>query len=65
MVIIISLLKTTDSASIWFVFEKVAEITPANVAIPLLEKYELDLTRFDAKRLDQGLCRFKMNKFPL
>ena len=53
--VIISSLKTLDSGSIWFIFEKVAEITPGNVAIQLLEKYELDLTRFDAKRLDQGM----------
>ena len=51
---IISLLKTTDSSSTWWIFGKIAEITPSNVAISLLEKYALDLTRFDANNLDQG-----------
>eukprot|EP00483_Globobulimina_turgida_P006211 UN06221 len=37
----------------WAIFSKVAEYTPGSVAIQLLEKYQFDLTRFRAERLDK------------
>eukprot|EP01083_Nonionella_stella_P161426 528743_1 len=51
--LIISSLKTYPSKSMWLIFEKVAEITPASVAIELLEQYKFDLTRFNATKLDR------------
>eukprot|EP01084_Bolivina_argentea_P097627 175499_1 len=51
--IIISILKTNSSRSLWLIFERVAEITNENIAIKLLEKFQFDLTRFDHTKLDK------------
>ena len=53
---IMSLLKQYPSKSLWLIFEKVAEITPARVSIALLEEYQYDLTRFDAENLNR-ICQ--------
>jgi len=51
--VIILILTNTQTKSIWIIFNKVAELTPGNVAIELLDRYKHELTRFPAERLDE------------
>ena len=48
--VIIKILDEIQTKSIWILFNKVAELTPGNVAIELLDRYKHDLTRFDAEK---------------
>merc|ERR1719361_2067695 len=51
--ITIQILTSTQTKAIWILFNKIGELTPGNVAIELLDRYKFDLTRFDAKHLEQ------------
>ena len=50
---IINSLAKYPSKSLWLIFAKVAEITPAPVSIVLLEEYKYSLTRFASDELDK------------
>eukprot|EP01083_Nonionella_stella_P122850 369792_1 len=51
--IIMEILGTAQTKAIWLLFNRVAELTPSNVAFSLLDKYKFDLTRFDAHNLEE------------
>eukprot|EP01084_Bolivina_argentea_P006468 12273_1 len=51
--VIVQVLTTIQTKAIWLLFNTVAELTPGNVAIELLDRYKFDLTRFDADTLNQ------------
>eukprot|EP01083_Nonionella_stella_P178794 632759_1 len=51
--IIIALLKLRNSRSLFMVFERVAEISPGSVAIKLLNKYKLELSRYETEQVDK------------
>ena len=53
--VIIKILDEVQTKSIWILFNKVAELTPGNVAIELLDRYKEDLTRFEADKLDERM----------
>ena len=53
--IIVTILGNQSTKSIWLLFNKVAELTPGNCAIQLLDKYKFDLTRFNADHLEQSM----------
>ncbi len=47
------ILTTAQTKSLWLLFNRVAQLTPGNVAIGLLDRYKFDLTRFAADTLNQ------------
>ena len=51
--LIITSLKTYSSKAMWLIFAKVALIAPHKISIELLQKYQKDLTRFDANELNK------------
>ena len=52
--IIVNMLCNQQTKAIWLLFNKVAELTPGNCAIQLLDTYKFDLTRFDAEHLEES-----------
>eukprot|EP01083_Nonionella_stella_P230213 814037_1 len=51
--VIIALLKVRSSESLFHVFARVAEISPGSVSIKLLNKYKLELSRYETEKVDQ------------
>ena len=51
--LIITSLKTYASKSMWLIFARVALVAPHKISIELLQKYQKDLTRFDANELNK------------
>eukprot|EP01084_Bolivina_argentea_P303232 523479_1 len=51
--VIMQILNSRHSKSIWLLINRVAELSPGNVAIALFDKYKDDLTRCDTAKLDE------------
>eukprot|EP01083_Nonionella_stella_P230215 814042_1 len=51
--VIIALLKVRNSQSLFRVFARVAEISPGSVSIKLLNKYKLELSRYESEQVDK------------
>lgn len=51
--LIITSLKNYANKSMWLIFARVALIAPHKISIELLDKYQKDLTRFDANELNK------------
>eukprot|EP01084_Bolivina_argentea_P145456 254946_1 len=51
--LLITMMKSYPSKALWLIFSRVALITPHKISIRLLQKYQTDLTRFDAKELNK------------
>lgn len=51
--LIITKLKSYPSKALWLIFARIALVTPHKISIRLLQKYQKDLTRFDADELDK------------
>eukprot|EP01083_Nonionella_stella_P318864 1167628_1 len=51
--LILALLKKHNGKSLFRVFQRVAEISPASVSIKLLNKYKLELSRYRSEQVDK------------
>eukprot|EP00485_Elphidium_margaritaceum_P015088 CAMPEP_0202731060 /NCGR_PEP_ID=MMETSP1385-20130828/186951_1 /ASSEMBLY_ACC=CAM_ASM_000861 /TAXON_ID=933848 /ORGANISM="Elphidium margaritaceum" /LENGTH=2462 /DNA_ID=CAMNT_0049397343 /DNA_START=90 /DNA_END=7479 /DNA_ORIENTATION=- len=51
--VLVLVLTNTQTEAIWLIFNRVAELTPGNMAIELLDRYKNELTRYPEKRLEE------------